>query len=30
MVMNFWEEKFHATNAKAQACTQGAFAIFPS
>jgi hypothetical protein len=24
----FWEEKFHATNGKAQACIQGALPIF--
>jgi hypothetical protein len=23
----FWEEKFHAANGKAQACTQGAFSF---
>ncbi len=25
----FWEEKFHTANGKAQACTQGALALFP-
>ncbi len=25
----FWEEKFHATNGKAQACTQGGLLSFP-
>jgi hypothetical protein len=25
----FWEEKFHAANGKAQACTQGALIFFP-
>jgi hypothetical protein len=25
----FWEEKFHAANGKAQACTQGALLFFP-
>jgi hypothetical protein len=24
----FWEEKFHAANGKAQACTQGALLFF--
>jgi hypothetical protein len=24
-----WEEKFHATNGKAQACTQGGLLLFP-
>jgi len=25
----FWEEKFHAANGKAQACTQGVLLFFP-
>jgi hypothetical protein len=25
----FWEEKFHGTNGKAQACPQGALLFFP-